>query len=333
MSNRRSSKQFSRQFRSNPAILDEQFLEEELQYTTDRREGEPNTSLVSTSMYLNKSLSRISIPKRPTFNPLKYSEPSLAVPTTPHEIVDIETLDIVQEMKQNAQLGKIPVTIATTQNVPQLTTRTTLSIMALRGIAQFEKLVTLPMKAFKRTSHLDNLGTIPVAVLQGVEEKANGVLNVSNMKIRIVGVLFVGVAFFYVSWLIQVLNKNMLWFSLPFLFATIYTTSLVCITIYNNWYRSMPIRVKVSRGQEPTVAVLIPTYGEPVEMLQTTIESVLAQEWSDEKFVVIVGDDSHKQQVRDMVETMQENFAPAHILYHEPPRKGDPARKTFYVKT
>ena len=89
----------------------------------------------------------------------------------------------------------------------------------------------------------------------------------------------------------------------------------------------MPIRVKVPKGQEPTVAVLIPTYGEPIEMVQITLESVLTQDWSDEKFVIVVGDDSHKKQVKDMVESMQRNFSPARILYHEPPHKGEPTRK------
>ena len=321
MSQQFSSRRFTRQFLSGPTILNEGSFQEELQQV-----GNEMDVLSTDSAYLKKSFEKVAIPKRPEFNPPVYPELLPAGPTSVLEVLENPVLDSTQRMKDDVQFVDTAIITTKHPKVSQLSMHTTLSMIALRGIAQLEKLATIPVRSLRRTSQLDNLGTIPVAVLKGVEKKSSSVLDLSNARIRIAGIVFVGIAFFYISWLVQVLNTSYLWFSLPFFFANLYTTCLVFITIYNNWHRSMPLRIKAPKGQEPTVAVLIPTYGEPIAMLQATIESVLTQEWPDEKLVVVVGDDSHKEQVREMVETLQISFLSAHIIYHEPPRKGDPSR-------
>lgn len=145
-------------------------------------------------------------------------------------------------------------------------------------------------------------------------------------KIRIASILFIIVAIFYFSWLVQVLNTQVLWLSLPFFAANLYTSGFVCITIINNWHRSVPKLLKLPEGLEPRVAVLIPTYGEPVDMLQRTIESLLHQQWPHEKLVVVVGDDSRRPEVRSMVENLQRYYAPIKLIYHLPPPKNTPQR-------
>jgi cellulose synthase (UDP-forming) len=74
------------------------------------------------------------------------------------------------------------------------------------------------------------------------------------------------------------------------------------------------------------VAILIPTYGEPVEMVQKTIESVIQQNWPHEAMLIIVGDDAHNPQMGYMVENLQKNYTSARIIYHLPPSKNSPER-------
>ncbi|BCL77966.1 hypothetical protein ccbrp13_04310 [Ktedonobacteria bacterium brp13] len=42
--------------------------------------------------------------------------------------------------------------------------------------------------------------------------------------------------------------------------------------------------------------------------------------------VIVIGDDSHRPVMKEMTEVLQLNFPLAHIIYHEPPRKGTPER-------
>jgi cellulose synthase (UDP-forming) len=146
------------------------------------------------------------------------------------------------------------------------------------------------------------------------------------LKIRIASILFIITAILYFSWLIRTLNTNALWLSPPFFAANLYTSSLICITIFNNWNRSAPKLIKLPEGLEPGVAVLIPTYGEPVDMLKITIESVLHQQWPNEKLVVVIGDDGRRPEVRSMVESLQRYYASARLIYHLPPPKNTPQR-------
>ena len=74
------------------------------------------------------------------------------------------------------------------------------------------------------------------------------------------------------------------------------------------------------------VAILIPTYGEPVEMVQKTIESVIQQNWQNGAMLIIVGDDAHNPQMGYMVENLQKNYTSARIIYHLPPSKNSPER-------
>ncbi len=188
--------------------------------------------------------------------------------------------------------------------------------------SSIEQLTTIPVKVFKREPHLENYNTLSTAVIKGITHPKE----LKNLKIRTIGALFVVASLFYIPWLIHTLNTDALWFSLPFLFANLYITFFIFITIFNNWNRSAPDLFKIPKGLEPIVAVLIPTYGEPVEMVQKTLESVLNQDWPHEALVIILGDDSHKSHVRYMVENMQRKYSSDQIIYHLPPSKSSPER-------
>jgi Glycosyltransferases, probably involved in cell wall biogenesis len=207
--------------------------------------------------------------------------------------------------------------------------------MASATTSAMERLATLPVKTFQKlTSHrmravmgvsqLDKFATIPVTAVQGLKSSNQ---KISNVKVRLVGSIFLVVAVYYITWLATILNKEALWLAIPFFLSMCYLTLIVLVTIYNNWTRVVYPLVRLPNNHEPMVAVCIPTYGESPAMVQVTIESVLSQEWPQDKLLIVVGDDSHRPAMQQMVENIQYSFPSTRIVYHEPPRKGTPERK------
>jgi cellulose synthase (UDP-forming) len=149
----------------------------------------------------------------------------------------------------------------------------------------------------------------------------------SAWKTRAAGGLLVLATIWYLPWLLYHLNRQHLWLSLPFAAASIFLALLTTVTVINHWTYSAPPPRPVKEGQEPAVAVIIPTLGEPVEMVERTARSVLEQDYTLEKISLIVSDDGHRPSMRSMVERLQEEVTGAFIAYHEPPFRGDPTRR------
>src|SRR5262249_45335092 len=99
------------------------------------------------------------------------------------------------------------------------------------------------------------------------------------------------------------------------------------LSIVNSWQVARPVLRRLESGAEPTVAVLIPTCGEPVEMVLATLTSVLEQDWPHDRLVIVLGDDRHDPAVPDPVKRFrhENRFFPLH--YHHPPAKSSPLRQ------
>ena len=276
---------------------------------------------IFTTSSISKDLPNTPLPEGPDLDVELYPLASSSLRYT-NDFVPTDIVVIKKALSLPQKSSKLALS---NHRTSQHAAHDTWSKVAFKGLFQFEKFITKRMIAIKGSSQLEEFATIPVTLLQGV--KTPEMTKVNNTKIRVTGIVFAFTALFYVTWLVHVLNTAALWLSLPFFLATVYTTALVCITVYNNWHRSSPRLVKVPKGREPLIAVLIPTYGEPVDMLQITIESVLSQEWPNEKLALIIGDDSHRPEVRKMIEAMNRRFPSSSIIYHEPPRKGNPNRR------
>ena len=54
-------------------------------------------------------------------------------------------------------------------------------------------------------------------------------------------------------------------------------------------------------ARSPRVAVIIPTLGEPLELLEATVRSVLEQDWPEERLWIVVSDDGHDERVKALV--------------------------------
>lgn len=148
-----------------------------------------------------------------------------------------------------------------------------------------------------------------------------------NGRIRLAGAILVLGAGAYAPWLVSHLNLNALWLALPFAAANLLIVGSVLLTLVNNWSRETPSLCPIADGAEPVVAVIVPTCGEPVTMVARTLQSVLNQKWPKRCLRVIVSDDAHSPAIAAMVEALQREHPAAFVLYHEPPRRGEPGRR------
>jgi len=149
---------------------------------------------------------------------------------------------------------------------------------------------------------------------------------VNNWKIRGVGVLILLTMAWYLPWLFTHLNVRALWISIPFAIASVMTALMLTITIINHWSHSAPDLHPLPDHAAYDVAVIIPTYGEPAEMVFKTARSVLEQDYPLEHIRLIISDDGHRFTIRETVEKIQQAYAQAEIFYFEPPMRGDPQR-------
>ena len=99
------------------------------------------------------------------------------------------------------------------------------------------------------------------------------------------------------------------------------------LAIVNSWQIARPSLRWLERGAEPTVAVLIPTCGEPLEMLLATIRSVVEQDWPRDKLVIVVGDDRDQRVLRRALRRFAVDEDVPELHYHVPPAKGAARRR------
>ncbi len=148
----------------------------------------------------------------------------------------------------------------------------------------------------------------------------------STWRIRAAGTVVAIAAWFYIPWLWDHLNTEALWLSIPFVLANHVVVAAALVAWINNWTRLRPSSIVVPEGLEATVAVLIPTYGEPAWMLRRTIGSVLDQDWPLDRLVVVVGDDAGSSEVETLVMDLARLHPLAVFHYLRPPQRGSRRR-------
>ena len=151
--------------------------------------------------------------------------------------------------------------------------------------------------------------------------------DISSWKVRVAGVILALATFWYLPWVYTNLNWAVPWLALPFAISVTLAAALMLLAVVTNWRRQVPVERQVSVGQEPTVLVVIPTYGEPPAMIYGTARSVLEQDYPREKIKLVISDDSHRASVREIVERLKQEYPDAAVAYHEPPRRTDPRRR------
>jgi cellulose synthase (UDP-forming) len=146
-------------------------------------------------------------------------------------------------------------------------------------------------------------------------------------RIRLAGLLVVASVVWYLPWLVAHLNVGALWLAVPFALGSIVLVANLLLSVINNWQRTSPPERLVDPGSELPVAVVIPTSHEAPEQVATTARSVLGQDWPQHRIRLIISDDAHSPDMRDLVTALSEEFEDATVRYHEPPERGDPERE------
>lgn len=150
---------------------------------------------------------------------------------------------------------------------------------------------------------------------------------IKNWLFRLTGILFFGATVWFVPWLFARLNWQAWWLAIPFALATLMTVLLAGVTVINGWSLWAPPERRVPPGQEPNVLVVIPTAGEPPEMVYRTARSVLAQDYPTDKIHLVISDDSHRAAIHEVARRLQSEFPAAHVMYYEPPMRGSAERR------
>jgi cellulose synthase (UDP-forming) len=137
--------------------------------------------------------------------------------------------------------------------------------------------------------------------------------------IRASGLLVLGLMLVYLPWLFMHLNRALPWLAWPFAAASVLSAACLALSIFNGWRsRVTPPRPLVG-PEVPEVAVLIPTWGEPVPMVLRTVLSVLEQDYPADRMRIVVSDDAHNPALRAALEGLD-------VIYHEPPPRHAPGR-------
>jgi cellulose synthase (UDP-forming) len=138
-------------------------------------------------------------------------------------------------------------------------------------------------------------------------------------RVRAAGLLLVLTSLLYAPWMLSSLNKGVPWLAWPFAAANIFSLLYGILAVVNAWSRRVPEQRPCPPGDEPHVAVIVPTCGEPVPMILRTLASVLEQDWPAERLTIVVSDDGHDPALEAAVRDLA-------VVYHRPPDRFAPGR-------
>jgi cellulose synthase (UDP-forming) len=148
-----------------------------------------------------------------------------------------------------------------------------------------------------------------------------------NWKTRLASIFLLLATAWYLPWMFGNLNWSAPWLALPFAAASTMTAVMTLITAFNHWRSGAPEQRPVQVGQEPEVAVILPTYGERSSMVYETAKSVLEQDYPKNRIRLIISDDGHRTSIRQTVHRLSEEYPDAFVAYNEPPRRGSNERR------
>ena len=138
-------------------------------------------------------------------------------------------------------------------------------------------------------------------------------------RIRLSGIVVLALMLLYVPWLFAHLNTGVPWLAWPFLLANILSAVCVTLSVVNGWSARVTPRRPWAGPEAPEVAVIVPTWGEPVPMVLRTVLSILEQDYPRERLHVVVSDDAHNPELAVALEGLG-------VIYHEPPPRNAPGR-------
>jgi cellulose synthase (UDP-forming) len=149
----------------------------------------------------------------------------------------------------------------------------------------------------------------------------------STLRFRFVALLAAAAAALWLPFAFTHVNPGALWLAVPFLGANLLLACGLGLALVNNWHRSVPPSYTVPVGAEPVVGVIVPTAGESPDHVRPTVESVLLQDWPEDRLVILVSDDAGSAAMRTTTEQIAAAHPGCHIHYHRPPARGSAERE------
>lgn len=145
--------------------------------------------------------------------------------------------------------------------------------------------------------------------------------HIAQGGVRVAGVFLIAATAFYVPWMWTSLDTDAPWLAWPFVLTNTFSVLYSLIVVCNQWQRRVPPPRILEHGDEPRVAVIIPTCREPVRLILRTVQSVFEQDYPAHRLVVIVSDDGHDRVLRRRLTQLFPD-----VVYHEPPALHAPGR-------
>lgn len=106
----------------------------------------------------------------------------------------------------------------------------------------------------------------------------------------------------YLAWLINNLNSEAYILSFPFFLSQLFIYLSFALSIRNHWNTNFRTE-RPTLTKYPPVAVIIPTYNEPVSILKKTIKSILRINYPGE-VIILVSNDSKQELQREKIENI-----------------------------
>lgn len=148
-----------------------------------------------------------------------------------------------------------------------------------------------------------------------------------NLETRIIGLITISSGGMYIVWLISRFQEGYSILSLLFLAFTVFGLISSLLLVINNWTWRKPKSRSLIGERLPRIAIIIPTWSEPVWMVEKTIVSTLNQNYAEGRMTIILTDDSHNPGMQIMLFTLQNIFPNAELIYNTPKAKGSPLRQ------
>lgn len=142
-----------------------------------------------------------------------------------------------------------------------------------------------------------------------------------NLRIRLLSIIILVSGTIYILSLINLIRNDFGILRLIFILLQIIIFLIQLIHIKNNWTARITEKKTLKGGYEKKVAIIIPTWSEPVEMVERTILSILKQNYPSDKLMIIVTDDSNNSQMEEMVIRLAHDFNLIEFAYNIPPKK------------
>ncbi len=148
---------------------------------------------------------------------------------------------------------------------------------------------------------------------------------------RFSGALFLLVTMWNLYWIMSIGNFNSFAesvFSAVFIIGVVMISISCFLAVINHWnYKSPKLKMWPAQEPVPTVAIIIPTCGEPIDIIMNTVKSITEQNWNRQNRIIVVSDDSHQTRLKSAIKRFKKLNSDFNIIYFTPPRRGHIERR------